>query len=334
MCVRALLGGAQALSRWNLRRCSAAGLDRLAVVFGDDLLPVLMPIVEQRLQVRRYLSWAPPTSFAPHLPRLRAVGGVAGLSATRCGLQRHRLHACVWRWPATAACAQEADWRARESAILALGAVSEGCHMGLLPYLSGMADMLVPKVQDPQPMVRIISCWALMRYAYWLLAGAARAPRCCGVLLACGLLLLESLALTCSRAGERRRKGNQGSGGARDWCCVPLLCAGAQEAAAQQNGAAPAGAPAAAGAGASGDMRSRLGHVVRALLGAVLDHNKYVQDSACSALATLCQVAGQEDAAHMLLPFLPVSCSGAGALERYLALRRVALEPGNDDCSQ
>ena len=47
--------------------------------------------------------------------------------------------------------------------------------MGLLPYLSGMADMLVPKVQDTQPMVRIISCWALMRYAYWLLAGGCHA---------------------------------------------------------------------------------------------------------------------------------------------------------------
>jgi hypothetical protein len=47
-------------------------LDRLAVVFGDDLLPVLMPIVEGRLA--------------------------------------------------------DQDWRARESAILALGAVAEGCH--------------------------------------------------------------------------------------------------------------------------------------------------------------------------------------------------------------
>jgi len=106
-------------SRWNLRKCSAAGLDRLSNVFGDDLLPVLMPIVEQRLQ--------------------------------------------------------DPNWRARESAILALGAVAEGCHTGLLPYLGNMVSLLLPRMADPRPMVRIITCWALSRYAFWLLAGAQEA---------------------------------------------------------------------------------------------------------------------------------------------------------------
>jgi hypothetical protein len=35
----------------------------------------------------------------------------------------------------------------RESAILALGAVSEGCHLGLAPYLNDMVKMLVPVLQ-------------------------------------------------------------------------------------------------------------------------------------------------------------------------------------------
>lgn len=39
------------------------------------------------------------------------------------------------------------DWRIRESAILALGAVSEGCHLGLAPYLTGMVKMLIPVLQ-------------------------------------------------------------------------------------------------------------------------------------------------------------------------------------------
>jgi transportin-1 len=43
----AALGGA---ASWNLRKCSAAGLDMLSNVFGDELLPVLLPIVEARLQ--------------------------------------------------------------------------------------------------------------------------------------------------------------------------------------------------------------------------------------------------------------------------------------------
>jgi transportin-1 len=34
---------------------------------------------------------------------------------------------------------QQQDWRLRESAILALGAVSEGCHMGMSSYIEGEA---------------------------------------------------------------------------------------------------------------------------------------------------------------------------------------------------
>lgn len=36
---------------WNIRKCSAAGLDVLSTVFGEELLPLVTPIVRQRLQV-------------------------------------------------------------------------------------------------------------------------------------------------------------------------------------------------------------------------------------------------------------------------------------------
>mmetsp|Transcript_21721 Transcript_21721/g.47478 ORF Transcript_21721/g.47478 Transcript_21721/m.47478 type:complete len:916 (+) Transcript_21721:105-2852(+) len=173
----------ESLARWNLRKCSAAGLDRLSIVYGDELLPVLLPIVEQRLQ--------------------------------------------------------DPDWRARESAILALGAVSEGCHTGLLPYLAGMISMLLPKLSDPRPMVRIISCWALSRYSHWLLTGTH-----------------------------------------------PTLDATGQ----------PAGQSAAG--------HAALPSVVQGLLTCVLDHNKFVQEAACSALAQLEETAGNEECPQLLEPFL------------------------------
>lgn len=34
------------VNTWNLRKCSAAALDILSNVFGDEILPTLMPIVE------------------------------------------------------------------------------------------------------------------------------------------------------------------------------------------------------------------------------------------------------------------------------------------------
>eukprot|EP00894_Picocystis_sp_ML_P002074 jgi/Pico_ML_1/52591/g3274.t1 len=42
---------------WNLRKSSAAGLDVLSNVFGDDLLPVMMPIVEQMMQQNDWSRW-------------------------------------------------------------------------------------------------------------------------------------------------------------------------------------------------------------------------------------------------------------------------------------
>ena len=63
---------------------------------------------------------------------------------------------------------QEDDWRARESAILALGAISEGCANGLLGHLTEMVHIMLPMLLDARPLVRSISCWALSRYSYWI----------------------------------------------------------------------------------------------------------------------------------------------------------------------
>ena len=49
---------------------------------------------------------------------------------------------------------QDPEWRARESAVLALGAISEGCHRGLVPFMGPMVTMLTPKLSDERPLVR------------------------------------------------------------------------------------------------------------------------------------------------------------------------------------
>lgn len=165
----------EGISRWNLRRCSAAGLDRLSLVYGDALLPILLPIVEQRLQ--------------------------------------------------------ETDWRARESAILSLGAIAEGCQQGLQPYLEGMVAMLQPKLTDTRPMVRIISCWTLARYSHWLFADA-----------------------------EVQAQASTGG------------CA--------------------------------LASVLQGVLQRVLDPNRFVQESACSAIATIVEQSMNEGRMHQLHPYL------------------------------
>ncbi|GFS34668.1 transportin 1 [Actinidia rufa] len=103
---------------WNLRKCSAAALDVLSNVFGDEILPTLMPIVQ------------------------------AKLSST-----------------------DDAAWKAREAAVLALGAISEGCINGLYPHLSEIVTFLIPLLDDKFPLIRSISCWTISRFSKFIVQG-------------------------------------------------------------------------------------------------------------------------------------------------------------------
>lgn len=61
------------------------------------------------------------------------------------------------------------NWRARESAVLALGAISDGCHRGLSPYIGDLVDLLLPCLTHPRPLVRSITCWTLSRYSHYVI---------------------------------------------------------------------------------------------------------------------------------------------------------------------
>lgn len=99
-------------TEWTLRKCSAATLDILCVTFGNDLLPVLLPQIHEKLS--------------------------------------------------------SPSWEVRESGILALGAVSEGCMSGMMPNLPNVLPHLLRCLVDPHPLVKTISCWTLGRYARWI----------------------------------------------------------------------------------------------------------------------------------------------------------------------
>lgn len=97
---------------WNLRKCSAAALDVMAVSFGNELLDILLPHLKEKL-------------FST-------------------------------------------DWLQKESSILALGAIAEGCMTGLLPHLPTLLPFLVAALSDPKPLVRSITCWTIGRYSNWI----------------------------------------------------------------------------------------------------------------------------------------------------------------------
>jgi hypothetical protein len=59
------------------------------------------------------------------------------------------------------------DWQYREAAVLALGAVAEGCVDVVVPHLPELIPYLISLLDDPEPLVRTITCWTLGRYSSW-----------------------------------------------------------------------------------------------------------------------------------------------------------------------
>ena len=60
------------------------------------------------------------------------------------------------------------DWLIKESSILALGAVAEGCTDGMSPHLPGLLPYLTTCLSDAKALVRSITCWTLSRYSHWV----------------------------------------------------------------------------------------------------------------------------------------------------------------------
>ncbi|CAH7670873.1 armadillo-type protein [Phakopsora pachyrhizi] len=101
-------------AEWNLRKCSAAALDVIAVNFENGLLDYLLPLLKE------YLF--------------------------------------------------QAKWEHKEAAILALGAIAEGCLNGMKPHLSTLIPLLLNCLKDRKALVRSITCWTLGRYASWIIS--------------------------------------------------------------------------------------------------------------------------------------------------------------------
>ncbi|KAF2860437.1 ARM repeat-containing protein [Piedraia hortae CBS 480.64] len=59
------------------------------------------------------------------------------------------------------------EWPMREAAVLTLGAIGPGCMASISQHLPNLIPYMTSLLNDPQPVVRQISCWALSRYAGW-----------------------------------------------------------------------------------------------------------------------------------------------------------------------
>ncbi|KAJ4360082.1 uncharacterized protein N0V89_000641 [Didymosphaeria variabile] len=60
-----------------------------------------------------------------------------------------------------------AEWPQREAAVLALGAIADGCMEVVQPHLPMLTPYMITLLSDPEPVVRQITCWSLGRYSGW-----------------------------------------------------------------------------------------------------------------------------------------------------------------------
>jgi transportin-1 len=133
-------------------------------------------------------------------------------------------------------------WEQRESGVLALGAIAQGCYAGIAPHMPTLFPYLVNSLEDRHHRVRVISCWTLSRYSRWALDGEM-------------------------------------------------------------------------------NDSTKLQHTLKALLDRMLDCNKTVQRSACSAFATF-----EEQAGPLLVTYIkPILQAIASASERYQQNNMVVL---------
>nr|CAH7748912.1 unnamed protein product [Callosobruchus chinensis] len=62
------------------------------------------------------------------------------------------------------------EWDVKESGILALGAIAEGCMNGMLSHLPELIPYLINCLNDKKALVRAITCWTLSRYSHWVVS--------------------------------------------------------------------------------------------------------------------------------------------------------------------
>lgn len=64
------------------------------------------------------------------------------------------------------------NWKHKECAILALGAIAEGCYDSMSAHLSSLVPFLAENTKHSKALVRSIACWTLSRYSNWLVSQA------------------------------------------------------------------------------------------------------------------------------------------------------------------
>ncbi|XP_078613606.1 importin-5-like isoform X1 [Branchiostoma floridae x Branchiostoma japonicum] len=128
------------------------------------LIPVLIPqVMALMVDLEEEEDWATSDEAEDEDSDSNAIAGETGLDRLACGLGGKTVLPLVSA--ALPQMLQNADWRYRHAALMAISAIGEGCHNQMQAHLPSVVEAVLPFLQDMHPRVRYAACNALGQMA-------------------------------------------------------------------------------------------------------------------------------------------------------------------------
>lgn len=128
-------------------------------VAGGQLAQAIQSILHMMTDIDDEDDWATSDEAADDDSDSNAVVAESALDRMACGLGGKTVFPHILN--TTPQMLQQADWKFRHAALMAISAAGEGCHKQMEAYLPQIMDGVMNFVNDPHPRVRFACCNAL-----------------------------------------------------------------------------------------------------------------------------------------------------------------------------
>jgi len=124
-----------------------------------NLGAAIQAILRMMTEIDEEEDWAVADEAADDDSDSNAVVAESALDRMACGLGGKTMFPHILN--ATPQMLQQADWKYRHGALMAISATGEGCHKQMEAYLPQIMDTVMNFINDPHPRVRFACCNAL-----------------------------------------------------------------------------------------------------------------------------------------------------------------------------
>lgn len=128
-------------------------------VAGNNLPSAIQAVLQMMTEVDDEEDWATSDELADDDSDSNSVVAESALDRMACGLGGKTVFPQILGL--TPSMLQQADWKCRHAALMAISAAGEGCHKQMEEYLPQIMEGVMNFINDPHPRVRFACCNAL-----------------------------------------------------------------------------------------------------------------------------------------------------------------------------